>query len=157
MLRKVCSSPRSMMSAAKLIPILALLVFSTLTPACRKKMAPPAAREAAQPEAAASPAAASEQAPQAPTATAEPAKAETAQNQSPALMRINDAGSSEEHAKMLTDALTTWEDWFGGKAPTSLQQLVEKKIVNRIPAAPQGKRFVIDPRKHAVVLQSQQP
>ncbi len=68
------------------------------------------------------------------------------------LMRINDAATPEAKAQMLTDALTTWEDW-NGKTPTSLEQLVEKKIIDRIPDPPPGRRFVIDAKKHQVVLQ----
>jgi hypothetical protein len=68
------------------------------------------------------------------------------------LMQIDKATTQEAKTQMLTDALTTWEDW-NGKSPTNLEQLVEKKIIDRIPEPPPGRKYVIDAKKHVVVLQ----
>jgi hypothetical protein len=72
-----------------------------------------------------------------------------------ALIPISSSVAPEMQAKLLTDALNVFEDWNGGKGPRSLQQLVEKRIVDQIPIAPQGMKFVIDPARHAVILKAE--
>jgi hypothetical protein len=84
----------------------------------------------------------------------EPALA-PAQPKGAALIPINPTDAPEIQARRLTDALNVWEDWNGGKAPATLNQLVEKQIVDRIPTPPQGMKFVIDTRKHVVELKKE--
>jgi len=90
-----------------------------------------------------------------PPPQAEPAQEHPAVSKSPFHYRLNTAAPFEAQLQMLTDALNVYEDWNGGKSPTSLQQLVEKKAIDRLPTPPPGKKFVIDSTKHVVSLESQ--
>lgn len=56
--------------------------------------------------------------------------------------------------KLLTDAMTTWEDQNSGRVLTNLSQLVDGRIIDQLPTPPSGRRFVIDAQRHQVVLGS---
>ena len=71
------------------------------------------------------------------------------------LFKAASATGPAEQLKLLTDAMTTWEDQNGGRALTNLNQLVEGRIIDQLPAAPPGRKFVIDSQRHQVVLGSQ--
>jgi len=125
------------------------LVAGLLTSACHKQESPPPAPKPAAPaQSAAAPAAVPEAGGE---VNSQPSPVQT---KGQALMRMDDTASTEAHVKMLTDALNVWEDWHG-KSPASLNQLVEKKILDHLPAPPPGMKFVIDPTRHVVTLQSQ--
>jgi hypothetical protein len=84
-------------------------------------------------------------------------KAETAPSSSlPAepMFRIATAPTLAAQLKLLTDALTAWEEQSGGRAMTNLNQLVESRIIDQLPAPPPGQQFVIDGRRHQVMLAS---
>lgn len=70
------------------------------------------------------------------------------------LFKAASATSPAAQLKLLTDAMTTWEDQNSGRALTNLNQLVEGRIIDQLPAAPQGQKFVIDSQRHQVVLGS---
>lgn len=79
---------------------------------------------------------------QSPAASAEP------------MFKIASAPTPTAQLKLLTDALTAWEEQNGGRAMTNLSQLVESRIVDQLPVPPPGQRFVIDARRHQVLLAS---
>ena len=82
-------------------------------------------------------------------------KPETAQPsavQAEPMFRIATAPTPTAQLKLLTDALTAWEEQSGGRSLTNLNQLVESRIVDQLPAPPPGQRFMIDGRRHQVVL-----
>lgn len=82
-------------------------------------------------------------------------KVETAQPsavQAEPMFRIATAPTPVAQLKLLTDALTAWEEQNGGRAMTNLNQLVESRIIDQLPAPPPGQRFVIDGRRHQVLL-----
>ena len=71
------------------------------------------------------------------------------------MFKIASASTPAAQLKLLTDAMTTWEDQSGGRALTNLNQLVESRIIDQLPTPPPGQRFTIDGRRHQVVLTSQ--
>jgi hypothetical protein len=84
-------------------------------------------------------------------------KVETSQSsaaQAEPMFKIASAPTPAAQLKLLTDAMTTWEDQSGGRALTNLNQLVEGRIIDQLPAPPPGQRFIIDGRRHQVVLVS---
>jgi len=68
-----------------------------------------------------------------------------------ALFKSATATTPQQMARLLTDALTTWEDQRGG-VPQSLDQLVQARILDRLPTPPPGFKFAIDAQKHEVKL-----
>ena len=82
-----------------------------------------------------------------------PTASGSAQSSEP-IYRIDDAPTPAAQTKLLTQALITYEESYGG-TPNDLNQLVEKRLVDRLPAPPPGKKFAIDSRKHEVVLVNQ--
>ena len=70
------------------------------------------------------------------------------------MFRIDTATSTADLTKLLTDALTAYEDNGGGVA-TNLNQLVERRFIDRLPVPPPGKTFAIDAQKREVRLVSQ--
>jgi hypothetical protein len=82
-----------------------------------------------------------------------PAVSESALPAEP-VYRIDGALTPGAQAKLLTHALITYEESYAG-TPTDLNQLVEKRLVDRLPVPPPGKKFAIDSRKHEVVLVNQ--
>jgi hypothetical protein len=68
--------------------------------------------------------------------------------------RMDTAATPAAQAKILTSALVTYEESHAG-TPNDLNQLVEKRLVDRLPLPPPGKKFAIDPKKHEVVLINQ--
>ncbi|MEQ2010281.1 MAG: hypothetical protein ABMA26_26140 [Limisphaerales bacterium] len=82
---------------------------------------------------------------------AEPAAAAT---RSEPLFKAASATNPAARLKLLTDAMTTWEDQNSGRALTNLNQLVEARIIDQLPAAPSGQKFTIDSQRHQVVLGS---
>ena len=70
------------------------------------------------------------------------------------IVRIDAAASSEAQLASLNFALNMWME-RRGRAPTNLNALVSEKLIDRIPSAPAGKRFAVDPKKNVVVLMDQ--
>lgn len=83
------------------------------------------------------------------------AKAPDVPKGEPALITIKPNDPPDVQAKFLTSALNVWEDWNGGKAPQTLNQLAEKRIIDVVPTPPQGMKFVINARTHQVELKSE--
>lgn len=71
------------------------------------------------------------------------------------LFKVASATSQGAQLKLLTDAMTTWEDQNSGRVLTNLSQLVESRIIDQLPAPPSGRKFVIDAQRHQVVLGAQ--
>lgn len=82
-----------------------------------------------------------------------PAVSGSAQPSEP-IYRTADAPTPAAQAQLLTHALITYEESYGG-TPNDLNQLVEKRVLDRLPVPPPGKRFAIDRVKHEVVLVNQ--
>jgi hypothetical protein len=150
---------------SKFALVAAVLIVGMSVTSCRKKRepAPPIEKNAA-------PAAsivgegvapapvqlqAQEQTQAQPPAPAEPTQEHPAISKSATHYRLNAAAPLEAQMQMLTDALNVYEDWNGGKSPTGLQQLVEQKVIDRLPTPPPGKKFVINAQRHVVELQNQ--
>jgi len=68
------------------------------------------------------------------------------------IFRVASALTPADQLKLLTDAMTTWEDQNSGRALTNLSQLVESRVIDQLPVPPPGRRFVIDGQRHQVVL-----
>lgn len=90
------------------------------------------------------------------TACRKKAKPEAPQTALPTqpLFMLDSAPSPAAQLKLLTDALTAYEELHGG-TPKDLSQLVEKRVLDRMPVAPPGRKFSIDSTKHIVVLVNQ--
>lgn len=90
------------------------------------------------------------------TACRKKAKPEAPQTAMPTqpLFMVDSAPSPTALLKLLTDALTAYEELHGG-TPQDLSQLVEKRVLDRMPVAPPGRKFSIDSTKHIVVLVNQ--
>lgn len=82
-----------------------------------------------------------------------PAASGSAQPAEP-IYRIDGGSTPAEQIKLLTQALITYEESHGG-TPGDLNQLVEKRVLDRLPVAPPGRKFAIDRAKHEVVLVNQ--
>ena len=72
-----------------------------------------------------------------------------------AMFKVATATTPSNQLKLLTDAMTTWEDLNGGRAFTNLNQLVEGRVIDQLPDPPPGRKFAIDGQKHQVVLVNQ--
>ena len=70
------------------------------------------------------------------------------------LYRIDGAPTPAAQVKLLTHALVTYEESYGG-TPDDLNRLVEKRVLDRLPVPPPGKKFAIDRTKHEVALVNQ--
>lgn len=70
------------------------------------------------------------------------------------LFKAASATSPVEQLKLLTDAMTTWEDQNSGRALTNLNQLVQSRVIDQLPVPPPGRKFVIDAQRHQIVFGS---
>ncbi|NBV21157.1 MAG: hypothetical protein EBS05_04440 [Proteobacteria bacterium] len=61
------------------------------------------------------------------------------------------SGNPQLQLQVLDDLVQAWV-MSKGSLPKDLEELVQAKMLNSVPAAPPGKRFVIDPKKGHVVL-----
>ncbi len=61
------------------------------------------------------------------------------------------SGNPQLQLQVLDDLVQAWV-MSKGSLPKDLDELVKAKMLNSVPAAPPGRRFVIDARKGHVVL-----
>ena len=61
------------------------------------------------------------------------------------------SGNPQLQLQVLDDIVQAWV-MSKGTLPKDLEELVKAKVLNSVPPAPPGKRFVIDAKKGHVVL-----
>jgi len=62
-----------------------------------------------------------------------------------------DGTKPEGHLRALNNALTFWLA-SGRPFPKDVNELAAAKLITRVPAAPPGKKFVMDPARQQIVL-----
>ncbi len=62
-----------------------------------------------------------------------------------------DGTKPEGHLRALNNALTFWLA-SGRPFPKDVNELAAAKLITRVPTAPPGKKFVIDPARQQIVL-----
>lgn len=119
---------------------------------CRKKAATP------DTDATASPPVAGSSAPPAPKGTFTPAPAMPADSSAAKAHSAMDqklaSGNPQLQLQVLDELVQAWV-MSKGSTPKDLDELVKAKMLNSVPLAPPGKRFVIDQKKGRVVLGNQ--
>ena len=130
--------------------LLCLCAVVLLVAGCRKKANPSSEAVPVTPGAASDPASAP-----APKGTFTPAPALPAN--SPAAKAHSEmdkklaSGNPQLQLQVLDDIVQAWV-MSKGTLPKDLEELVKAKVLNSVPPAPPGKRFVIDAKKGHVVL-----
>lgn len=71
------------------------------------------------------------------------------------VMPVDSEGNTMTAEKVLNRALEIYVEGMGKPAPKDLNELVQAKVLQTIPPAPAGRKWVFDPKQGKIVLASQ--
>lgn len=130
------------------IPLALLCLLLAITSAACRKPTPPTSSTPDAKDASAAKARAAAPIPAPADGTFAPQHAAAAMGP---FQRDLDGNNPDGHLRALNAALTFWLA-SGRPFPKDVNELAAAKLIARVPAAPSGKRFVLDPARQQVVL-----